>query len=78
MRWLDGSTDAMDMNLGKLQEMVRDREVWCYSPVGHRESDTTWKLNHKNDAVARNIHPFCWNIINEKQLTLTNKTNWTH
>ena len=28
MRWLDGTTDAMNMNLGELQEMVRDREVW--------------------------------------------------
>ena len=28
MRWLDGITDAMNMNLGKLQEMVRDRETW--------------------------------------------------
>ena len=28
MRWLDGFTDEMDMNLGKLQEMVRDRDTW--------------------------------------------------
>ena len=28
MRWLDGVADAMDMNLGKLQEMVRGREAW--------------------------------------------------
>ena len=49
MRWLDGLTDAMDMNLGKPQEMVRDREAWRATVHGdHKELDTTGQLNNSN------------------------------
>ena len=38
IRWLDGITDAMNMNLGRLQEMVRDREAWCAAVYGVTKS----------------------------------------
>ena len=40
MKWLDSITDSVDMNLSKLQEIVKDREAWCAAAHGITKSRT--------------------------------------
>ena len=53
MRWLDGITDSMDMSFGKLQQ----GGLVCCSPGGHKESDTTERLNWTEKGVSLSCNP---------------------
>ena len=48
MRWLDGIIDSMNINLSKLGDSEGQGSLGCYSPWGHKESDTTEHLNNNN------------------------------
>ena len=70
MRWLDGITDSIHTNVGKLWEMVRDRDVWHSTVQGCKELDMTWHLNNNNWKLEKARIDSSWRFWREADNTL--------
>ena len=52
MRWLDGISESMHMNLSKFLEIVKDREAWCATVYMMAKSDMTEQLNKRKGYLS--------------------------